>query len=137
MPLNFAMNDPIDLTNCDREPIHIPNKIQPFGFLLVVDLQTFKILQFSKNISQFLNETEDNLIGKEIRSLLPQEEFEQIETAIKEGQLNYLNPIDLHYKSTNRPYRAVLHISEKNLILENEEAIDNFKYTDSLLSQEK
>jgi PAS domain S-box-containing protein len=130
MPLNFAMNDPIDLTNCDREPIHIPNKIQPFGFLLVVDLQTFKILQFSKNISQFLNETEDNLIGKEIRSLLPQEEFEQIETAIKEGQLNYLNPIDLHYKSTNRPYRAVLHISEKNLILENEEAIDNFKYTD-------
>ena len=48
MPQNFAMNDPIDLTNCDQEPIHIPNKIQPFGFLLVVDLQTFQVIQFSK-----------------------------------------------------------------------------------------
>ena len=28
------MNKPVDLTNCDREPIHIPGSIQPFGFLL-------------------------------------------------------------------------------------------------------
>ena len=25
---------PIDLTNCDREPIHIPGAIQPYGVLL-------------------------------------------------------------------------------------------------------
>ena len=130
MPQNFAMNDPIDLTNCDQEPIHIPNKIQPFGFLLVVDLQTFQVIQFSKNIFQYLDETADSILGKELHALLPREEFEQIETAIKEEQINYINPIDLHYKSTNRPFRAVLHISDKNLILENEEAFDNFKYTD-------
>ena len=28
--------DSVDLTNCDREPIHIPGLIQPFGFLLAV-----------------------------------------------------------------------------------------------------
>ena len=26
----------VDLTNCDREPIHIPGAIQPHGILLVV-----------------------------------------------------------------------------------------------------
>ena len=32
------MNDQaIDLTVCDREPIHIPGSIQPHGLMLVVD----------------------------------------------------------------------------------------------------
>lgn len=33
------------LTDCDREPIHIPQSIQPHGFLLVLDLQTLTIRQ--------------------------------------------------------------------------------------------
>jgi two-component system, chemotaxis family, sensor kinase Cph1 len=28
---------PTDLTDCDREPIHVPGAIQPHGVLLVVD----------------------------------------------------------------------------------------------------
>jgi len=27
----------VDLTNCDREPIHIPGSIQPHGAMLVID----------------------------------------------------------------------------------------------------
>jgi DNA-binding response OmpR family regulator len=30
------MNATVDLTNCDREPIHLLGSIQPFGFLLGV-----------------------------------------------------------------------------------------------------
>ena len=30
---------PIDLANCDREPIHIPGTIQPHGLLLAFDAQ--------------------------------------------------------------------------------------------------
>ena len=30
------MNRQVDLTNCDREPIHIPGSIHPFGLLLVL-----------------------------------------------------------------------------------------------------
>ncbi|MGY4298027.1 light-regulated signal transduction histidine kinase (bacteriophytochrome) [Bradyrhizobium sp. i1.4.4] len=30
------MNEAVNLTNCDREPIHIPGSVQPFGFLLTV-----------------------------------------------------------------------------------------------------
>ncbi len=130
MPQNFTTNDPIDLSNCEQEPIHIPNKIQPFGFLLVIDLSTFQIIQYSNNLSVFFGEALIDLIGKDLRSILPQEEVEQIERAITDEQLSYLNPIDLHYKYSERPFRSVLHISDGSLIIENEEAIDNFKFTD-------
>jgi light-regulated signal transduction histidine kinase (bacteriophytochrome) len=35
----------IDLTGCDREPIHIPGAVQPHGVLLVVDPASEEILQ--------------------------------------------------------------------------------------------
>lgn len=37
----------VDLTSCDREPIHIPGSIQPHGLLLVVDRQDLAIRQFA------------------------------------------------------------------------------------------
>jgi hypothetical protein len=36
----------IDLTNCDREPIHIPGLIQPHGVLLVLQEPTLKVESF-------------------------------------------------------------------------------------------
>ncbi|MGO8506741.1 hypothetical protein AB9F35_36200, partial [Rhizobium leguminosarum] len=29
-------HEPVDLTNCDREPIHQLGSVQPFGFLMAV-----------------------------------------------------------------------------------------------------
>ena len=40
-----ALRDDIDLTDCDREPIHIPQAVQPHGFLLVLDGDSLTILQ--------------------------------------------------------------------------------------------
>ncbi|MFZ4539896.1 hypothetical protein [Propionivibrio sp.] len=37
----------VDLTSCDREPIHIPDSIQPHGVLLVVDLKDLVVRQFA------------------------------------------------------------------------------------------
>ena len=36
-----------DLTNCDREPIHIPGAIQPHGVLLVLREPSLTICQAS------------------------------------------------------------------------------------------
>jgi two-component system, chemotaxis family, sensor kinase Cph1 len=35
----------IDLTDCDREPIHIPSAVQPHGILLVVDSASDSVIQ--------------------------------------------------------------------------------------------
>ena len=44
------MSEPItNLTNCDREPIHIPGSIQPHGALLSCDINAVTVLRHSEN----------------------------------------------------------------------------------------
>lgn len=44
-PSNPSIDDPdLDLTECDREPIHVPGAIQPHGLLLVVDVTDLRVL---------------------------------------------------------------------------------------------
>ncbi len=128
MPQDFIISDPIDLSNCEKEPIHIPNKIQPFGFLLAVDLSTFQIVQFSNNLNEHLGNAD--LLGRNLAELLPKEELEKIQAAISDKQLAYLNPMELHYEPDRKNFLAVLHISDGFLIVENEKVIDSFKFTD-------
>ena len=40
---------PVDLDNCDREPIHLPGGIQPFGAMLVARRSDHMIVQVSRN----------------------------------------------------------------------------------------
>jgi light-regulated signal transduction histidine kinase (bacteriophytochrome)/CheY-like chemotaxis protein len=44
----------VDLTNCDREPIHIPGSIQPHGCLIACDLAGAVILHHSANAADML-----------------------------------------------------------------------------------
>ena len=57
-----------DLTNCDKEPIHIPGKIQRHGFLIAID-KLFNIVCCSKNISSFLPVTPSALLDKPLETL--------------------------------------------------------------------
>lgn len=43
-----------DLTNCDREPIHIPGSIQPHGVMLVYDTEAQVITHASANVQDVL-----------------------------------------------------------------------------------
>ena len=46
--------DPVDLTNCDREPIHIPGSIQPHGCLVACDMTGSTIVRLSQNLHSML-----------------------------------------------------------------------------------
>lgn len=56
LPIDRAVlvpdNEPVDLTNCDREPIHIPGSIQPHGAMLVVSPGDFSVLHASANFGE-------------------------------------------------------------------------------------
>ena len=55
----------VDLTNCDREPIHIPGKVQSHGFLVAFD-STDVVNYVSENIKRFLNVEVKDLLGKTV-----------------------------------------------------------------------
>jgi chemotaxis family two-component system sensor kinase Cph1 len=54
--------NPIDLSNCDSEPIHIPGKIQSHGFLIAIS-QDFKITHCSENIAALAQVNAVTLLG--------------------------------------------------------------------------
>ncbi len=39
----------VDLTNCEREPIHTPGHVQPHGMLLALNPATLRVAQWSVN----------------------------------------------------------------------------------------
>lgn len=49
-----AVQQSVDLTNCDREPIHIPGSIQPHGAMLVYDAALSTVLRHSENAGTLL-----------------------------------------------------------------------------------
>lgn len=50
----MSLPDTVDLTNCDREPIHIPGSIQPHGCLLVCAPGGGTVLRHSENAAEML-----------------------------------------------------------------------------------
>ncbi len=59
-----ARTMPVDLTNCDREPIHLLGAVQPFGFLLIVSSPDWLIERVSHNVSHWLDADPSELLGK-------------------------------------------------------------------------
>jgi two-component system, chemotaxis family, sensor kinase Cph1 len=59
----------VDLSNCDKEPIHIPGKIQSHGFLLAVDKNSLSITYISENVGVFLAEEAKSLLNKQLSVL--------------------------------------------------------------------
>jgi len=53
---------PVDLTNCDREPIHLLGAIQPVGFLISLSAD-WLIARVSQNIADFIGFTPEELVG--------------------------------------------------------------------------
>jgi PAS domain S-box-containing protein len=61
-----------DLSNCERELIHLAGSIQPHGALLVVDPLQFKVMQASANCGAILGVPVRNLLGRHVELLGPE-----------------------------------------------------------------
>jgi light-regulated signal transduction histidine kinase (bacteriophytochrome) len=54
----------VDLTNCDREPIHLIGAVQPFGFLLAVSSSGWCVTRASRNVVGWLGVEATDLLGR-------------------------------------------------------------------------
>jgi len=86
----------LDLTTCEREPIHVPGSIQPHGMLLVVDQANDSILQAAGDPSlldqdgSLLVETVQQVLGVSLLDLLYQAEAVLIAEPIYLGTIGPL-----------------------------------------------
>ena len=54
----------VDLTDCDREPIHIPGTIQPYGVLLVLAEPELTVAQVSENVGDHFPLGIEDILGQ-------------------------------------------------------------------------
>jgi light-regulated signal transduction histidine kinase (bacteriophytochrome) len=58
-----------DLTNCERELIHLAGSIQPHGVLLVLDEDDLRVVQASANCGEVLGQDIEELLGQSVSCL--------------------------------------------------------------------
>ncbi|HEX6037297.1 GAF domain-containing protein, partial [Longimicrobium sp.] len=70
-PVPFVSPDArIDLTNCDREPIHIPGAVQPYGALLGLRGPDLRIAQASESVRTHLGVDARQVVGQPVAAVL-------------------------------------------------------------------
>lgn len=112
-------DETIDLTNCDREPIHIPNLIQPHGVLLVLQAPTLEIIQVSSNSQEVVARQPEELLGKPLSYLFNVKQIKLIQQCLAED-FESINPLNLSIKRLNKSiyFDGIVHRLDNIIILE-------------------
>ncbi len=108
-----------DLTNCDREPIHIPGIIQPHGVLLVLREPDLVIVQVSSNTAKLLGRQPEELLNQPLQSLLNPKQLKAISECLSQD-FDSVNPLKISIKTQRQTllFDGIIHRFAGALILE-------------------
>ena len=84
----------MDLNHCDREPIHIPGAIQPFGVLFVLDGE-MNVTQASENVSDHLSCSVDEVLGRPLSEIVDSASAEEVRSVLRERRWQDANPLSI------------------------------------------
>ena len=82
----------VDVTDCDREPIHIPGRIQPFGVLFVLAEPSLTITQVSENVGDHLPFRVEEVLGRPLSTMMDPASVAQVREALAEDRWQDMNP---------------------------------------------
>lgn len=114
----------VDLTNCDREPIHVPGRIQPHGVLLAIAEPELRIVQASANTAQHFGLAPEALLDQPLAQLLGDEYIDYLRNTLAIEQLDQ-NPLYIWTAQINgseQRFDGLIHRHQGVLILELEPA---------------
>jgi light-regulated signal transduction histidine kinase (bacteriophytochrome) len=114
----------VDLTNCDREPIHVPGRIQPHGVLLAIAEPDLRIIQASANAAQHFGLAPEALLEQPLADLLGSEYADYLRNtlAIEHIDQNPLYVWTAQINGSTQRFDGMLHRHQGVLILELEPA---------------
>ncbi|YAF94072.1 MAG: ATP-binding protein [Nodularia sp. CChRGM 3473] len=110
----------VDLSNCNKEPIHIPGSIQPHGVLLALKEADLTILQISNNTFDLIGLKPEDLVNKNLNYLLDSDQINLLKNSLTQDDLPIINPIDFNINTGEQSldFDGILHRSHEILILE-------------------
>ena len=108
----LAPGTPVDLTNCEREPIHVPGSIQPRGVLLSVSEPHLLVEQVSENLAEVTGMAWAEALGRPLADVIGTVPAQAVaRSAAAFGDLRERNPVELTLDrdGTPVPVDAILH----------------------------
>jgi light-regulated signal transduction histidine kinase (bacteriophytochrome) len=106
----------VDLTDCDREPIHIPGLIQPFGVLFVLAEPSLTVTQVSENVGDHLSVGVEEVLGQPLATSLDPASVAAVGTALREERWLDLNPLQI--SAHGKHFDGIIHRHGGAAILE-------------------
>ena len=115
----LRLHVPATLTNCDREPIHLPGAIQPHGFLLCLSEDGRRIVQASANTADLIGIAAEELLLGGLGQLLGPDKIVEIDALLPQlGTMAKLLGVQLTGVAGQPFYKLVLHRHDQLLWLE-------------------
>lgn len=118
----------VDLTNCEREPIHILGHVQSHGYLLAILPDSYSVVHASDNIVDLLGIPATDLLGKSIDTLFSGTDLpaSTVVELLNIGRRNHswetINPQPVTLN--DKPWNLIIHEYQGLIILEWESAGD-------------
>jgi len=130
---DIVNRDIVNLTNCEFEPIHVPGSIQPHGFLLGINANSWKIDFCSGNISDFIPAEFKNVLGADFKTTFGETQQAFVADYISKNLLLSSNPLKLTLLGNE--FLCTIHKSDDNYILEAEPSSENNKKQSDVYDQ--
>lgn len=125
---NTASDVPSSTVSAYLQKMQRGSLIQPFGCLIAVDEQNLSVLAYSENAPEMLDlaphavpsmEQQEVLsFGIDVRTLFKPSGAAALHKAANFGEVNVLNPILVHSKSSGKPFYAILHRIDVGLVID-------------------
>jgi len=111
----------IDLTTCDREPIHVLGAIQPFGFLLAVSADWI-VTRASANVADPLGRAAEDLLGLPLDAILDGEAIHLLRGHLQtlRGPDAFDRVFGVNLIPGRPPFDVALHVSGGSIVIEAE-----------------
>lgn len=93
----------VDLTNCDREPIHTPGSIQPHGVLMICDANGNLITYASANAAAFLGGQHNQIVGLSLSDVLGAEVAHNLRNTVARAGSSHLAGAELGVQIAGGP----------------------------------
>ena len=113
----------VDLTNCDREPIHELGAIQPFGFLIALS-PDWLIKRASANVGDVFGKSADDLLGTHASDHLGEDAVHTIRNRLTllrgADAIERVFGVKIPTIDGTRRYDFALHMADDTIVLEGE-----------------
>jgi light-regulated signal transduction histidine kinase (bacteriophytochrome)/CheY-like chemotaxis protein len=116
----------VDLSNCDREPIHLVAAIQPFGFLIAVSGVDCLVTRVSGNVLRWLGREPAALLGLPIHNVFTEQAVHTIRGHLQSAIMadTVARAFGIALIDGGSSFDVAVHVSGDSIVIECEPSID-------------